>query len=215
MSLVDSETGEIVEVLDAARARDLTDRIKVAVEATWQLIAEAYTARAWAALGYSSWDDYCTREFGNARLRLPREDRQEAVASLRESGLSVRAIAAATGVSKNTVKTDLRQVGHFDPPDAHPSDPEFAELAQQLDDRLSRPPADPDVEPRFKSSVKPMKPPAPKVTGMDGKSYAARAVADDAPVRARTLEAITRWETCPRCAGKGQIRKEASDADAT
>jgi hypothetical protein len=77
---VDAETGEVVHVLDATEARALTDRIKVAVEATWHLVIEAYQARAWVALGYSSWDDYCTREFGTSRLRLPREERQEVVA---------------------------------------------------------------------------------------------------------------------------------------
>lgn len=39
----------------------------------------------------------------SVRLRLPREDRQEVVASLRESGLSTRAIASATGLSQSTV----------------------------------------------------------------------------------------------------------------
>lgn len=44
---------------------------------------------------------------GQARLRLPREERQEVVASLRENGLSVRAIAAATQTSVGTVASDL------------------------------------------------------------------------------------------------------------
>lgn len=93
--------------LTAEDARRLTDRIKVAVEGTWQLIQEAYLSRAWSALGYSTWDEYCTREFGTARLRLPREERQEVVASLRDSGLSTRAIASATGLSQPTVRRDL------------------------------------------------------------------------------------------------------------
>ena len=84
-------------------ARALTDRIKIAVEGTWQLIREAYTSRTWAVLGYDTWDAYCNAEFGNARLALPREERQEVVASLRESGLSTRAIASATGLSQSTV----------------------------------------------------------------------------------------------------------------
>jgi len=90
-----------------SQARTLTDRIKVAMEGTWLLIQEAYTSRAWAALDYASWDEYCTREFGTARLQLPREERREVVASLRESGLSVRAIASATRIDKNTVLSDL------------------------------------------------------------------------------------------------------------
>ncbi|QTD97021.1 hypothetical protein [Streptomyces cyanogenus] len=91
-------------------ARALTDRIKIAVEGTWQLIREAYTTRTWAVLGYDTWDAYCTAEFGETRLRLPREERQEVVASLRDSGLSVRAIASATGVGRGTVERDLAGV---------------------------------------------------------------------------------------------------------
>ncbi|NUO42371.1 MAG: hypothetical protein HOV82_10065 [Streptomyces sp.] len=91
-----------------AEARALTDRIKVAVEGTWLLIQEAYTSRAWAALGYETWDAYCTAEFGTARLRLPREERQEVVASLRESGMSLRAISSATGISPATAMRDAR-----------------------------------------------------------------------------------------------------------
>jgi transposase-like protein len=97
-------------------ARALTDRIKIAVEGTWQLIREAYTSRTWAVLGYDTWDAYCTAEFGETRLKLPREERQEVVASLRDSGLSVRAIASATGADKNTVMSDLRQVSEFRTP---------------------------------------------------------------------------------------------------
>lgn len=96
-------------------ARALTDRIKIAVEGTWQLIREAYTSRTWAVLGYDSWDAYCAAEFGETRLKLPREERQEVVASLRDSGLSARAISAATGVSEPTVRRDLAGAS-FDAP---------------------------------------------------------------------------------------------------
>lgn len=105
--------------ISASDARDLTDRIKTGVEAIWELIKQAYQSRAWAALGYDSWDDYCTREFGTSRIRLPREERSEVVASLRESGLSIRAISSATGIARNTVRNELRadsEVGQIDPP---------------------------------------------------------------------------------------------------
>ena len=95
-------------------ARTLTDRIKIAVEGTWQLIREAYTSRTWAVLGYGSWDAYCTAEFGETRLRLPREERQEVVASLRDSGLSTRAIASATAMSEATVRRDLSSTASND-----------------------------------------------------------------------------------------------------
>jgi len=48
--------------------------------------------------------------FGTSRLRLPREERAEVVASLRESGLSIRAIAAATGLNKETVNNVTREL---------------------------------------------------------------------------------------------------------
>jgi transposase-like protein len=96
--------------LDAADARALTDRIKLAVEATWELVKQAHVKRAWEALGYTSWDEYCAREFGTSRLRLPREERAEVVASLRESGLSIRAIASATGLNKDTVNNVTREL---------------------------------------------------------------------------------------------------------
>ena len=93
--------------ISPAQARELTDRIKVGVEAVWQLVKDAYVSRAWEALGYDSWDDYCTREFGSSRIRLPREERQEVVSSMREIGMSTRAIAAATGTSRQTVSNSL------------------------------------------------------------------------------------------------------------
>jgi hypothetical protein len=91
----------------AEEARALTDRIKVGVDAIWELIKQAYVTRAWSALGYGSWDDYCQREFGTSRIRLPREERQEVVASMREIGMSVRAIASASGVDAKTVRNAL------------------------------------------------------------------------------------------------------------
>lgn len=54
-------------------------------------------------------------EFGAVRLQLPREARSETVRSLRDAGLSTRAIAAATGVNDKTVRNDLAG-GEFSPP---------------------------------------------------------------------------------------------------
>lgn len=116
--------------MGSVEARALTDRIKTGVDVIWDLIIQAYTERAWDALGYLSWDDYCTREFGAGRLRLPREERAEVVSSLREQGLSIRAIASATGIDRNTVRSDLRsEVGEI-----HPSDDGAAAdaLAEEL-----------------------------------------------------------------------------------
>lgn len=145
MTLVDADTGEVVDLLDKSEARDLTDRIKVELSATWDLVAEAYERRAWAALGFDSWDAYCRTEFGEARLKLPREDERDVVRSLRDAGLSIRAIASSTGRGVGSVHRDLAGV-----PDGTPA------------------PSRPEVEPRFKGGAPK---PAPKVTGTDGKSY--------------------------------------------
>lgn len=95
-------------VISAQDARNLTDKIKAGTAALWELIKEAYASRAWASLGYASWDDYCTQEFGTSRIRLPREERREVVASMREQGMSIRAIASATGNDPKTVHNAIR-----------------------------------------------------------------------------------------------------------
>ena len=94
-------------VISAQDARSLTDKIKAGTAALWELIKEAYVSRAWASLGYASWDDYCTQEFGTSRIRLPREERREVVSSMREIGMSVRAIASATGTNRETIRQEV------------------------------------------------------------------------------------------------------------
>lgn len=120
MTLVDQTTGEVIEPLNERDARELTERIKSSAEGLFDLAVEAYHRQVWIALGYESWDDYLTGELGNVRLKLPREDRAEQVASLRERGLSLRAIASVTGSDKNTVMNDLRQVSETHTPDPKP-----------------------------------------------------------------------------------------------
>ncbi|WP_280317788.1 hypothetical protein [Nocardia wallacei] len=93
--------------LSSADARELTDRIRIGVEPVWELVKQAYVSGAWSVLGDDSWDDYCTREFGNSRLRLSREERSEVVASLREIGMSTRAISAATGIGATSVRREI------------------------------------------------------------------------------------------------------------
>lgn len=99
--------GVASSALSQAAARDLTDQIRTGMESIYHLIRAAYTGRAWAALGYGSWDEYITREFGNLHLRPPLEDRHDIVLSLREVGMSTRAIAAATQLSDRTVRREL------------------------------------------------------------------------------------------------------------
>jgi hypothetical protein len=95
--------GEIVDDhMDVKAARALTDDIKRDMDVVWGKVVRAYHGRADIALGYTSWDEYCVKEFGTTRLRIPSEERAELVTSLRQAGLSYRALESATGISKST-----------------------------------------------------------------------------------------------------------------
>jgi hypothetical protein len=87
-------------------AAELTNSIRTSVADLEQLVVRAYFGRAWVAMDYESWDDYVLGEFKRAPLALPREDRKTQVLSLRQQGLSLRAIASATGVSEATARRD-------------------------------------------------------------------------------------------------------------
>jgi hypothetical protein len=50
--------------LDAQEARLLTQRIKTEMNQVCQLLAEANDRRAWAALGYATWDQYVRNDIG-------------------------------------------------------------------------------------------------------------------------------------------------------
>lgn len=91
----------------APAARELTDKIRAGLEGVFELIKAAYIGFAWSSLGYSSWDEYVQREFGNLYLRPPREDREEIISSMRDVGMSIRAIAAATQLSRGTVGNEI------------------------------------------------------------------------------------------------------------
>lgn len=123
---VDVLSGEVLtEALTSEQARELTEQIAVGLAGTWQLVKAAYNGRAWLALGYATWDDYCGQEFGGSRITLPREERAETVQSLRDAGLSIRAIASATGTSKDTVHRALREGVSNETPGG-PSEPDVA-----------------------------------------------------------------------------------------
>lgn len=178
MSLVNAETGELIATMTPDEAREVTDRIRTALGVTWELVVDAYKRRAWAAMGYPSWDAYTEAEFGGTRLRLPREEREQVVASLRESGMSIRAIASATGHSVNTVAKDL-QVSHSETP-ADPSEVEQGSASPAPSDEepgVAPPPPAPDnykereVDVLEKLRQAAIDEAAKKITGTDGKSY--------------------------------------------
>ncbi|KAA9394153.1 hypothetical protein FCK90_08530 [Kocuria coralli] len=77
-----------------------------------ELIVRAWEGRAWQALGFSSWDAWIDANFRGLQLRPPREQREEVVRSMREAGMSVRAISQATDLGYGTVQ---RAAGPGDP----------------------------------------------------------------------------------------------------
>ena len=106
-----------VDDLSPAAARELVAQINRLTEVTWTALAKLYAGRGWLALGYRSWDECCDIEFRSSRIRLPREEREEVVASLAASGLSNRAIAAAVGISEATVRNDRAAAPDVDDPE--------------------------------------------------------------------------------------------------
>jgi len=166
LTLVRDDDAALVR-LTAPAARSLTDQIRVALDGTWQLVARAYAERADLALGYAGWDDYCRAEFGSARLRLPREERAEVVASLREQGLSLRAIASATGTSLNTVRGDLYQTDTPAGPQPEERCTQGVHVVDALTDSV---PLEPSDDIRQADTTDPPAP-RPTVVGLDGKRY--------------------------------------------
>jgi hypothetical protein len=67
------------------------------------LVIKAFRGRAWQGCGFTSWDAYCRERLtGSRMLRIPREAFTEIALTYADAGMSVRAIASATGHSKDT-----------------------------------------------------------------------------------------------------------------
>ena len=126
MSLVDTATGEIVDILDAPSAlrlaRQITsqiERVNIEVGALVEVIADALAGRAWVALGYGSWADLVDGMGWEFRPRTS-TDRAALAQVFRESGMSLRAIGKVIGAPKSTIADDLNQLsetGQLDGPE--------------------------------------------------------------------------------------------------
>lgn len=150
---------------DEATARALTVALRQSLTTSWDLLVEAYQRRAWAALGYKSWDAYTDAELGETRLRLPREQRREVVASMTEAGMSTRAIGSALGVHQETIVNDRKVNGNRSPEPA----PDHDTLADKIAAEL----AASDETYREQAQTPEPEPEPVRVTGTDGKSYPA------------------------------------------
>lgn len=117
MTLVNTETGELVEALDAAAAERRAMKISLRLdaiadnyEAVMPMIREAIEMRDDMALGYRSPGDYVSDRFGGALQRLGMDVRRAVVGELTAAGLSTRAIAPVVGVTQQMVVKDLRAI---------------------------------------------------------------------------------------------------------
>lgn len=98
-------------------ARRRTDEFKAHTEVWLEELAALYIEQVWYALDYETFDQYCHAELGS--IRLPRAGRTEAVLTLRDAGLSIRAISSALGLGVGTVHREIEAgvpTGTPDPP---------------------------------------------------------------------------------------------------
>lgn len=96
--------------LSADAARRLTAQIRNALALADELLAQVWAGRGWAALGYSSFVDYCAGELPELRtisLRAP--ERRERIGPLVAAGASIGDLAAATGAGRATLHADLQR----------------------------------------------------------------------------------------------------------
>lgn len=100
--MTDLQFSEPAESMNEAEAKDFVAYVREQQDEMPRRVIDAYQRRVWLALGYDTWAAMCEGE----ELRLPREVTSE----LRAGGLSIRAIAAATGSSVGQTHRDLSGV---------------------------------------------------------------------------------------------------------
>lgn len=156
----------IVSAMPVDDARRLTERIRLtahsareSIEKLHVLVAEAKEGNVHVSLGYDSWTAYLSEVLGSEPLRLARDQRQELVGYLAGEGMSTRAIAPIVGTSREQVRKDIRSTDTK--LSVEPSDP--------FDGSDWIEPEDEDDEPIEAEIVDE---PAPRITGLNGKSYA-------------------------------------------
>ena len=113
MSLVNAETGEVVDIADHEEATHLVAEASAAIAHmnVWtgkaiEAVTEAHTRRAWIALGYGSWDEMV--EAKNWKWKPLTTGERGAVAEvMRQKGMSFRAIGSVLASSPQTIRRDV------------------------------------------------------------------------------------------------------------
>jgi hypothetical protein len=99
-----------VPVLDRASARTLTERIRRARRETCVLLLEAHERRAASALGYATWEQYVTTEFGLSRSRSYELLDQGRVIVSVQSTVGVDELPDISAYAASQVKTQLPEL---------------------------------------------------------------------------------------------------------
>lgn len=119
MSVVDTTTAPVDEVfprLTHDQARQLTDDINACTVDAALMVAAAWKGQAWKALGYKNWEQYADEEL--PMLGSNRANRHVLLASLRNVGMSTRAIGAVTGLDHSTVSRHVSRAANAAPDDS-------------------------------------------------------------------------------------------------
>lgn len=112
-------TAPAAAILTTTGARRLTARLRDALVVTDDLLVQAYTGQAWAALGYPTWAAYVEGELPELQLlQVKGELRRQRVQGLLDNGLSQGAVATVLDVGKGTVNRAREQLlaGGWTPP---------------------------------------------------------------------------------------------------
>lgn len=105
--------------MSKSEAWELTDEIRSGFEtihenrmAQVERLARAYEGQAWEPMGYETFDEYKSEEFGDdlQHQRLELEERIGAVKVLHDSGMAKVQIADVLGVHRNTVTNLLKRI---------------------------------------------------------------------------------------------------------
>lgn len=177
MSIVNTETGELVE-FDRAAAERRAERITLRLDAiadnyraVLPMIREAIEKRDDLALGYRSPGDYVSDRFGQALAGLGIEVRRAVVGELTQAGLSTRAIAPVVGVSNKTVHADREALAGVT--SVTPAEREQFDREHGFGRRGPHAPEGEATDAGRQQTAVEAAPsvPRPPVTGIDGKTY--------------------------------------------
>lgn len=115
MTLIDINTGEVLDKPTYGEVRESLESAKASLEAAAEQIIWQIEHQVWTVLGYASWNDMREAEYGGAAFMVPRAERPELVARMRRSGLTQQEIADTAGVDQKTISNDLRDLNRNTP----------------------------------------------------------------------------------------------------